>query len=179
MGKATQDLRNEHDAILTVLSIADNMLAAPESRHAEVFRAFGELVYFLRIFADKCHHGKEEGILFTEMAKKGVAVQGGPIGVMLQEHELGRQHIAGMSRALDPEDHAGFAESAGRYRDLLRSHIQKENNVLFPLADRLLDDEEQDRLFVLFERHEENVIGHGVHDKLHAMIDSWAEAFGG
>ena len=83
-----------------------------------------------------------------------------------------------MSSSLDDKDLSGFNEAAVNYRDLLRSHIDKENNVLFVMADRVLGEEEQNLLYEKFEQHEENVIGQGVHDKLHSMIDIWAEAFG-
>ena len=59
----------------------------PDSRDAEsLLRYYGEVVYFLKIFADKCHHGKEENYLFKELINKGVTNEGGPVGVMLKEH---------------------------------------------------------------------------------------------
>ena len=71
MGKATQDLRNEHDAILFVLQILDKMLQSKEKSREAMLQYYGELVYFLQIFADKCHHGKEELYLFQEMVRLG------------------------------------------------------------------------------------------------------------
>jgi hemerythrin-like domain-containing protein len=177
MGKATQDLRKEHEAILFVLQILDKMMRS--GREAEtLLRYYGEILYFLKVFADKCHHGKEENYLFKELVGKGVANEGGPVGVMLQEHDEGREYIAQMSQSLDNKDLDGFNSAAGQYSDLLRGHIEKENNVLFILADRLIDDQAQSLMFEQFEQHEENVVGHGVHEKLHSMIDNWAEAFG-
>ena len=90
MGKATQDLRNEHDAILFVLQIVDKMMQSKEQSKETMLQYYGELVYFLQIFADKCHHGKEELYLFREMVRQGIANEGGPIGVMLEEHVRGR-----------------------------------------------------------------------------------------
>lgn len=178
MGKATQDLRNEHDAILYVLQIMEKMTADSGKEPGELLRYEGELVYFLQIFADKCHHGKEENILFPELVRQGVRSEGGPVGEMLVDHQLGRQYIARMSQALEAGDTARFAIAAGDYRALLLKHIEKENGTLFPMADRLIDEKEQDELFERFESHEEDVVGHGVHEKLHAMIDQWAQAFG-
>ena len=178
MGKATQDLRKEHDAILYVLQILDRMMQPVVSEPETQLRYYGELLYFLKIFADKCHHGKEENYLFQALVQQGIPNEGGPVGVMLQEHEKGRDYIAQMGRSLNDQDVNGFNSAAAPYRDLLRSHTEKENNVLFMLADEALDEEMQDRMFEQFEQHEETVIGHGVHEKLHAMIDTWAEAFG-
>ena len=178
MGKATQDLRNEHDAILFVLQILDKMLQSKEQSKETMLQYYGELVYFLQIFADKCHHGKEELYLFQEMVRQGIASEGGPIGVMLEEHTRGREYIAHMSHALSEKDLMTFHGAAVKYRDLLRQHIDKENGILFRMADRIIEDKDQDALFEQFEQYEESVIGHGVHEKLHAMIDVWAEAFG-
>ena len=178
MGKATQDLRKEHEAILYVLQILDKMTES-DNRDAEtLFHYYGEVVYFLKTFADKCHHGKEENYLFKELVKRGVPDGGGPVGVMLQEHAEGREYIAQMAKSLEDKDTDSFNRAAVKYRDLLRRHIDKENNVLFMMADNLIDEQAQSLLFEQFEQHEESVIGDGVHEKLHAMIDTWAEAFG-
>ena len=178
MGKATQDLRKEHEAILYVLEILDQMMIKEKTEPEVQLRYYEELVYFLKTFADKCHHGKEENYLFNELVKKGITNEGGPVGVMLQEHEQGREYIARMSEALEEKSIDGFNLAAMQYRDLLRSHIEKENNVLFQMADEVMDEQEQELVFQKFEQHEENVIGHGVHEKLHEMIDVWAKDFG-
>ncbi len=177
MGKATQDLRKEHEAILHVLSILNQMMLS-QNEEDTLFHDYGEVVYFLKTFADKCHHGKEENYLFQALVRKGIPNEGGPVGVMLKEHEQGRGFIAQMSRSLENKDIQGFRDAAAQYCDLLRSHIEKENNVLFQMADRVMDEREQDLLFGKFEQHEETVIGHGVHDKLHAMIGTWEKAYG-
>jgi hemerythrin-like domain-containing protein len=177
MGKATQDLRNEHDAILHVLKVVDNVVASETIEDDKIFKFGNELIYFLRIFADKCHHGKEENYLFEELIAKGVPNEGGPIGVMLQEHRLGREYISQMNQSLESKDLMNFKSYAVKYRDLLRIHINKENNALFMMADKLLDDAKQNELFELFEKHEETVIGHGVHEELHSMIHKWEEGF--
>lgn len=177
MGKATQDLRNEHEAILHVLEIVDRALSGTDKETGDLLRFGGELIHFLRTFADKCHHGKEENHLFEEMVRRGVPKEGGPIGVMLEEHRLGREYIAHMAGAVDAKDLAGFTEAAGLYRDLLRPHIEKENTILFVMADRLIDDTAQDEMFEKFEQHEESVIGHGVHEELHAMIHQWEDEY--
>ena len=50
--------------------------------------------------------------------------------------------------------------------------------MLFMIADQVIDEESQEQMFEDFELFEETVVGHGVHEELHAMIDTWAEAFG-
>lgn len=143
MGKATQDLRKEHEAILYVLQILDKMTES-DNRDAEtLFHYYGEVVYFLKTFADKCHHGKEENYLFKELVNKGIPNEGGPVGVMLQEHAQGRDYIAQMSKSVDDQNISGFNYAAVQYRDLLRRHIDKENNVLFMMADNVIYEQAQ------------------------------------
>lgn len=177
MGKATQDLRKEHEAILYVLQIIDKMIGSKRHDAETMLRYYGEVVYFLKIFADKCHHGKEENYLFKELVNKGIANEGGPVSLMLQEHAQGRDYIAQMAESVEDQDISGFNRAAIHYRDLLRIHIDKENNVLFMMADKVLDEQSQSLMFEQFEQYEESVIGYGVHEKLHASIDAWAEAF--
>jgi hemerythrin-like domain-containing protein len=96
---------------------------------------------------------------------------------MLQEHQQGRAYIAQMNKSLQERDLTKCQLLAAKYRDLLRSHIEKENNVLFVMADDLLNEADQDEMFEKFENHEESVIGHGVHEELHAMIQKWSTEF--
>lgn len=175
--KATEVLMDEHEGIMEMLRItriAAERLKAGEKIDIEIFR---NAVDFFANFADRCHHGKEERHLFARMAQKGIPEKGGPIGVMLSEHEAGRAHIRGMKQALD--DLAAERESAGEdlaehalaYVELLSDHIQKENGVLFPIADRVLSEQDQGELVAAFEAVEAQEIGEGVHERYHQMID--------
>jgi len=177
MMRASDVLKNEHRAVermLGVLQRAANRLDAGEAVPVEIFD--GSLD-FLRNFADKCHHGKEEMALFPAMAKAGVPVDRGPIGVMLAEHEEGRRYIRAMAEALEGYrrgDHAAraaLAESARGYATLLAEHIKKEDSILFPMSDRVLSESVQQELVAEFDRIEAEHIGAGVHERYHAMID--------
>ncbi len=179
MGKATQDLRSEHDSILHVFHIMDQAFYSSAQGEAAVLNFGKELVYFLKIFADQCHHGKEENYFFAELTAHGMPAESGQITDLLAEHQQGRDAIARMSQSLEAGDLANFKTAAIGYRDLLQSHIDKENNDLFVKADALLGDGVQDELAEKFESFEEGVIGHGIHEQLHAMIDQWAKQFGG
>ena len=143
MGKATQDLIKEHEAIIHVLEIVDKMMASDTKKDIGKIEYYKELIYFLKIFADKCHHGKEENYLFKELVINHLHKNDGLIKVMLEEHVEGRKYIALMDEALTAEDLTKFNANAINYSQLLKKHIEKENNVLFPLADELLDEKRQ------------------------------------
>lgn len=139
---------------------------------------FLDAAEFIKGFADGCHHKKEEGILFKAMAERGVPVQGGPIGVMLYEHDLGRQYTAGMRQAAaslqagDLSARDAVLENARNYALLLRQHIAKEDNVLFPLAGRVIPLELQTQVEEDFEHIEHDETGEGVHERFLALADA-------
>jgi hemerythrin-like domain-containing protein len=94
----------------------------------------------LKEFADKCHHAKEEGLLFPALTQAGIPERGGPLGVMLSEHIHGRDLVRKMEDALgNTLDYKKFATASKEYVSLLQSHIEKENSILFPMAERTLD----------------------------------------
>lgn len=177
MGKATQVLREDHEAILNVLEILNKMILMNAKEELVLLQYYDEFAYFLKIFADKCHHEKEENYLFRKLINKGVNSEGGAIGIMLEEHNQGRNYIALMNKSLESKDLAQFNIVAKKYLNLLKDHIENENNVLFKMADQLLDNSEQDDLFEKFKKHEESVIGYGVHEKFQSMIHKWAIRF--
>lgn len=147
MKTATEVLRDEHVLILRALDLAETAAARLASGSGPADEWWSALVAWLRGFADRNHHAKEEQALFPAMASAGVPTEGGPIGVMLDEHVEGRALI----RAIESGTADGRAKSARRYVELLRAHIDKENGVLFAIADAVLDDRAQQTLGAAFE----------------------------
>ncbi len=178
MSKAIADLMNEHEAILSAIHILERMIATIEKATSVETKGIHDFIGFLKEFADKCHHGKEEGLLFPAMIGAGVPDKGGPIGVMLAEHAQGRKLIRDMEESISTDvDRMKLAQAAREYANLLRNHIQKENNVLFPMAERVLTETQLEKLYKGFEEHEEKVIGQGRHEELHAMLKSLQEKY--
>jgi hemerythrin-like domain-containing protein len=174
---ATEILRKEHDVILKMLDAADvvaQRLILGEKVSPDTLDGLQE---FFRLFADRCHHGKEEDILFPLLERKGMPRGGGPIGVMLSEHGRGRELIHEMELASSQfHDTPGvsgrrWAQAAAEYTNLLREHIAKENDVLFQMAESLLTSEEQERLSQEFERMEVQKMGVGTHERLHSRMN--------
>ncbi len=184
METATDTLRKEHSAILRMLEVAEEVARQLDHRAPVPPEAISGLHEFLRTFADRCHHSKEEEHLFPALEERGLPRFGGPIGVMLHEHEQGRSLIRQMGEAAEAyaagKEGAGvrWAAAARSYALLLRSHIMKENNVLFPMAEQLLTQSEQETLSEAFERVESEKLGIGTHERLHALMDTlYAEVF--
>lgn len=176
---ATEQLRAEHEGITTILEILEKILETMSSGKAANLDHLEKIIDFLKVFADQCHHGKEEDILFPAMEKKGIPRDGGPIGVMLEDHSHGREFIKAMGEALGEMKDGGdgaeaFVKAAAGYIQLLKNHILKENNVLFRMAEESLSDEEQDRLSQAFEELERERIGEGRHEAFHRLMDELA-----
>jgi hemerythrin-like domain-containing protein len=177
MNKATGTLRREHEAILRMLDATEDVARRFRRGETVPVHILKGLREFFQLFADRCHHGKEEDLLFPMLESKGMPRAGGPVGVMLQEHTLGRTLVGQMSEATDRfeagEPAAGqrWAEAASGYANLLRLHIQKENNVLFVMAEQLLTDAEQNALAEAFDQVETDKLGAGTHERLHALMD--------
>lgn len=170
MSQAVDDLRHEHDAVLVALGILDKIAAAAKG-NAAAPADLSDFLQFLQEFVDKCHHGKEERLLFPAMVSAGMPEQAGPIAVMLAEHGQGRDLVDAMRDAISPTfDPARFAQAAQTYADHMRQHIDKENGVLFPMAERILPEPVLAGLAGEFAQHEEQVIGHGRHEELHTML---------
>ena len=174
--RAIEELMHEHRAIEVVLTGLERMAKrAEEDGQVNQGRA-AKALETLRHFADKCHHAKEERNLFQLMAERGVPLEGGPLGVMLHEHEQGRHHIETMARVLagasrgDTEALRVFAQQARSYARLLRQHIGKEDSILYPMAEQVLTPEDDERLVKAFEAIELEEMGEGAHEK----YDRWA-----
>lgn len=164
---ATAQLRHEHDVFVHALTLLENIGKRLEARTPVDRSALAWLTDFFRTFVDQCHHGKEEQHLFPALERRGIPRVRGPLGVMLLEHERGRDLI----RAMSQEDDRAVAAAIREYGALLRSHIEKENGVLFPLAEQVLSDEEQGGLARDFATLEQAVVGPGIHERLRSELD--------
>lgn len=181
--RPTQILKDEHQAIKLMLRIAESACQRLTSGHAVPSTDLSDIVDFIKGFADRCHHAKEEDLLFPAMEESGVPRRGGPIGVMLAEHTQGREFVKNMGAAAeklekgDRQAASQFIENARNYVALLSQHIDKEDNVLYPIADQRLSAPAQERLEREFERVEKEILGPGKHEEYHALLEKLEKAY--
>jgi hemerythrin-like domain-containing protein len=161
---ATEILRNEHRVIERVLACVAAIAERCAVEQELDSRAAERAIDFFRTFADGCHHLKEEQFLFPALEAKGWPHQQGPTGRMVLEHRLGREYLDAMNRAVQQNNAASFCQAASDYIGLLRQHIAKEDNVLFPMADDTLTGRDEQWLLEQFRRHEEELAA-GTHER--------------
>lgn len=171
MNKAIEELMHEHAAILEGMRILEGIAGLMEHGGAVDEGDISDMLGFLKVFADRCHHGKEEWYLFPALVRAGISDQDVPITALLSEHARGRELLRAMEAATFPKLRpAEFMAAAHGYIELLDAHIRKENTILFPLAGKLLTKYRAEELLEAFGAYEENVVGKGKHDELHALL---------
>ena len=176
---AVEELKREH-------SVIEGVLASLE-RRLEEFKASGRiepayirgLVKFCQTFIDKCHHGKEERCLFPCFERLGIPREGGPIGVMLQEHEMGRMLVRRISDMLELYEQGAaelddILDTCQMYVELLKQHIYKENNILFPMGGGLMGSEDHKNSMACYEEREHE-LGHDTHQRMLELAKKLSE----
>jgi hemerythrin-like domain-containing protein len=136
------------------------------------FQLFYNIIDFVRNFADKYHHKKEEDRLFNIMAEQlGLGVESGTIAGMLMEHDIGRAHIIDLEKALWECEKGNMyvkvdiiANAIG-YEQLLLKHIDKEDNAIYKHAERSLSKETLEKLNIEFEDIEKDIENIAIRNK--------------
>ena len=156
----TQVMVNEHKLILRMIALVEKNTELLEQGKFRNWQFYLDAVDFIRNYADRFHHAKEEDVLFIELIKNGMPEKQSPIEAMHMEHDQGRAHVRAIEeaaqKALDGEtgQAAIIAENAKGYATLLRGHIEKEDEILYPLAERVLPEEVRARMIDAYARAE-------------------------
>ena len=161
----TRIMVEEHKLILRMVALVEKNTELLEQGRFRNWQFYLDAVDFIRNYADRFHHAKEEDVLFVELVKNGMPEKQSPIEAMHMEHDQGRAYVRAMEeaaqKALDGE--AGqsviIAENAKGYAALLRGHIEKEDDILYPLAERVLPEEVRERMLDAYNGAEQRTPG--------------------
>ena len=161
----TQVMVEEHQLILRMIALVEHNTALLETGNFQDWQFYLDAVDFIRNYADRFHHAKEEDVLFVELIKNGMPEKRSPIEAMHIEHDQGRVHVRALELA-SKQALAGekgwkeiIAEHAKAYAALLRGHIEKEDTILYPLAERVLPAEVRERMRVAYAEAEARTPG--------------------
>ncbi len=178
--KATEAIKHEHKVINLMLDGIRREFTRLREEGALDYQKLEKILDFGRNFVDRCHHTKEERHLFIKLEEKGQPEDRGLLAELLAEHRQGREQLAAMAQAVSGArsgDQKALQALAGHlraYLEVLTAHIDKENEFLLALADRLLTPQEQEAMAEAFEQFEASEMGPGVHDKYHAIAHELA-----
>ena len=138
-------LVDEHILIKKWIALIPQVLETFDVGSAKDKELILEGVNFIRSYADRFHHAKEEDILFKYFDENSELLK-----TMLEDHVKGRGHAKATSEALDKKDREGIVEHLTAYRELLTEHIKKEDEILYPWMDRSLSVTQVGELFSRF-----------------------------
>lgn len=169
MRNVTVVLAEEHQNILKVIDIVLKECDKME-RGSETDKAFfDKVILFIQKYADGYHHSKEEDILFKTMLRNLDNMHCNPIPVMLNEHDAGREYVKHMIEALAQNNKEELIESARGYCYLLQDHIYKEDNILYPMAEQSLNEEQKKQVE---DSYKDVKVVEYFDTDIHAFIDS-------
>ena len=155
----TEKLKEEHQLILRYIGLLNDYLLAIKKGNSKLVEHLPSFIQFVQEFADKYHHGKEEEILFKVMDEPEVLSHCNPIPQMQFEHDAGRDYIRNFKSALEKGDVNLAASNASGWGALLQEHIGKEDNILYPMGEEGLTDEQKKKILGLYQKVEEKFEG--------------------
>jgi hemerythrin-like domain-containing protein len=173
-------LKAEHRLIERTLVALGAWATGMVIRHADERVELDHFVTFVRDFVDPVHHGKEENILFATMVEHGFSREQGPVAVMLHEHRECRALIGTLAAFVRQGTHWSEAErreiarTALAYSALLRQHIAKEDQILFPISLVRLPDAAKTRIAAGFAHFEAAKVAPAKRAHLRALAESLA-----
>lgn len=167
----------EHVNIRRMLKIVRNLCYKVMTKGDYDISDFPRIIDFIRTYADKHHHGKEEDVLFETMKNElEKLAKSGAITGMYIEHDMGRLYIGNLEKALekfksgDDEARLYIIANAISYTDLLDRHIEKENTALYKFAENMLNDKSKSFIEDECKKVEDMAVEEGIQDKYLALL---------
>ena len=160
----------EHVLIKRWVALIPEMIKELEVESEEGRQLILDGVDFIRSYADKYHHAKEEEILFKYFDEDLDILK-----VMHEDHKQARSHVKAILEALDRKDKAAIAKHFNAYGDLLNEHIKKEDQILYPWMDKSLSVTQIGELFSKFNEADEQIGSSSA--KYEAFINKFEKKF--
>jgi len=154
MEQISKMLSTEHENILKVINriLEECDKIEDEKRIDKEF--FIKAIDFIRAYADKFHHAKEEELLFKELCTGDTSerMHCNPVEQMLVEHDSGREFVRELEKGVNENNKEMIVKNARGYCYLLKEHIFKEDNILYPMSEEAMDDETKEKMYKEFLR---------------------------
>lgn len=174
----TRVLVDEHKLILRMIDLLEKNVEQMEAGRFRNWDFYIDAVDFIRNYADRFHHAKEEDVLFKALVANGMPEENSPVAAMLMTHDQGREFVRNMEEAA-LKAKAGetgqipvIAENARGYIELLRDHIDKEDSILYPLAERVLPEDVRPRMIEAYDAAEQ-AAGAGFEERYAVLVATY------
>ncbi|HEY7742778.1 MAG TPA: hemerythrin domain-containing protein [Burkholderiales bacterium] len=159
MAKTLNIIRDEHRSIGAILHGMEYLVERVRTRKARIDpRVFSAMIYYLDTFSERMHHPKEDRFLFKALRSRG-ADAAAVVADLEKEHAAGGEALKRLEQSLVRYEEGGdkefpaFAEAVTKFVREYRDHMQKEENFVFPLAQRLLSAEDWQAIDRAFEEN--------------------------
>ncbi|MDK2948543.1 MAG: hypothetical protein PWQ63_1703 [Methanolobus sp.] len=178
-----EDLRHEHDEISLMLDVLGRICERLDSGENVDPVHIKQLNDFMVVFVDGCHHGKEEEFLFPKLESINGEESKKLIEVLIAEHKVGREYASAIGEALFHHENIGSGDRSKiikygeNYIKLLAQHFDKENKVLFTMAEKKLSAKENQELFEEFEVLVKEKVGMDKYKQLDEMLHQLADIY--
>jgi PAS domain S-box-containing protein len=173
-------LMGEHrvmEKVLTVLVGQAKKLVDGGAGAKEAHGRIAKSLDFFETFMDRCHNMKEEKVLFPKLEQRGIPKEGGPIGVMLIEHQKEREFLKAIKRSLDGDESESVLDESKDFAELVKDHVWKEDDTLYPMGKRVLSESDAQKLVIGFDGIEKE-LGKGVHEIYHELAENLVKETG-
>jgi hemerythrin-like domain-containing protein len=183
MGVLADELKQDHEDMRTMVAVLSEMASRFEAGVDVPSDDVRAAIQYMDTFVNRCHHVKEEQLLFPALEEAGLQRDGGPLEIMSAEHQLEINFLAGMQDALgryaagDKESGQAVAQYARDFSALLARDMEQEDELILPLAEQQLPKGRQDELATQFAEIETKVLGPSRHERYHEMAHSLAERY--
>lgn len=148
MPKALSVIRDEHRSIAAVLHGMEHLVRQIREQGAKIdLRVFRAMLYYLDTFSERMHHPKEDRVLFAPL-KARAAGAGGLIEELEREHASGGDSLRRVEQCLIRYEQGGerefedFSKEVERFAAGYWEHMRKEEDQVFPLAEKLFSEED-------------------------------------
>jgi len=165
-------LEKEHDITLKMLAAAREEVVKIRQTGTLNRQRILKMHDFFSNFVDQCHHAKEERFYFPAAKFYDGQALGELTAELINEHNYGRtllQEVAYMLEQKETPDASLVADRLDRYAEMIRTHIGKENQLLYLQADLRLPLAEKAGMIEGFARIEKQELGEGFHQKYHDL----------
>ena len=174
--QARGQLMIEHRLIERMLSVIKAALSKIELKH-EVDPVFVDIaVDFIRVYADRTHHGKEEEIFFRELKNKPLSAEDQRVmNELLEEHAFGRRTtkaLVGANTRYRNGDKTALSDIIEKLQTIIEfypKHIEKEDKVFFPATRAYFTETEDQAMLAEFLEFDRKMI----HEKYMSVVEGF------